>query len=276
MNQYEKNIKMAEAYNIQEFEPKTISNQPANISITAMTGSGKTFLIIDFLSHVSKDYDHIFIMSRTAKLQEIFDFVPRENIVDGFSEDFIKGVLDYQRESKKKNKKLESFLIIMDDLINDVNYKKSLNIANLYTEGRQYNISTWNLVQKFTGLSPIQRCNVRYAISFDIDTYSERKAFVENYMPCENNQVNHNLFRRITREKKYQCCIIEIYKNGVGVEEKVKKYVASEIKRKPKIKKEDYNKYIIKEVNPYLMGFGMNGYGTSMNIDDLDLTTYEE
>lgn len=269
-------MKLAEGYTISTFDPKTMIDMPGCVSITAMTGAGKTVLIKDLLSHTHKSFDKIYLISSTAELQTIYDFIPRENIMKSFDETFIAGLIDRQDAAKQeilkrerskgkgkgKNKqeeefvnssstpvvrvrtstpaglvnqgeipKLDKVLVIMDDIIHDVGYKKSKLLPSLFTGGRHYDISVWILTQKFTSIEPKLRCNVRWAISFDLDSSTERESFVKSYMCALNARVGDLLFQRIVKEKPYQCVIVEIYKNGASTEEKVKKYIAD-----PKVK----------------------------------------
>lgn len=213
---------------IQDFEPETMMKMPGCVSITAMTGAGKTILIKDLLKRTEKHWKEVHLVSRTAKMQSIYNFVPRENIQESWNEEYLMGIFNSRKSKKEKDndKDLDPILIIFDDIINDTNYKKSLAINNLFTEGRHYNISIWFLTQNFTSLKMLQRNNVRWAISFCHDTAVERRKFSDSYMSTENERVARLLFNKITKAKAYQCVVVEVYKVGVEPHEKIKKYIA--------------------------------------------------
>ena len=65
-----------------------------------------------------------------------------------------------------------------------------------------------------------------WAISFDLDAKKEREKFAQSYLSAKNQRVGELIFDKIVKEKPYQCVVVEVYKNGAPVEEKVKKFVA--------------------------------------------------
>ncbi len=226
---------------IKDLDPTSIGEQCGCMSITAMTGAGKTILIKDLLSHNHGKYNKIYLISRTAKAQPIYDFIPRSNIRDNFDEEFLQKIYDSQSGARQRNNKKmpDPILIIMDDIINDEKYKKSKVINNLFTEGRHYNISVWFLTQNFTSLKQLQRNNVKWAVSFCHDTALERDKFSSAYLSTRNARTGRILFDKITKEKPYQCVVVEVYKVGVSPEEKIRKYTADPNVRKFKVKSVD-------------------------------------
>lgn len=226
---------------IVDFDPKTICSIPGCVSITAMTGAGKTILIRDFLKQTEDHFKEVHLISRTAKSQSIYDFIPRDNIKDDFDEDFLSSLYQQRKLKKLNNNKvsLDPVLIIFDDIINDPMYKKSKIIDNIFTEGRHYNISVWFLTQNFTSLKQLQRNNVRWAISFCHDTALERDKFSSSYLSVQNDRIGRLLFNKITKEKPYQCVVVEVYKVGVDPCEKIKKYIANPDVKDPKVKPVD-------------------------------------
>ena len=231
---YRNDLLKAKSYNIEEFDPESIASTPGNMSITAATGAGKTVLIVDLLSRVYDKFDSIYVFSRTAKAQPIYDFVPRRSIFDRFNEEFLVKLWNIQFNKKMADNtcKMDKILIIMDDIINDEEYKKSKIIDDYFTGGRHFSFSVWFLTQNFTSLKLLQRNNVRWAVAFDLDADRERGKFVESYLSAYNRRVGNLLFNRIVKEKPYQCVVVEIYKNGAETEEKVKKYIANPKPRK--------------------------------------------
>ena len=183
--------------------------------------------------------------------------MPRENIQETYSDEFISNLYNSRRLRKQayNSKELEPILLIFDDIINDENYKKACFLNNLYTQGRQLNIYVWFLSQNFTSVKLIQRNNVRWAVSFCHDTAKERNKFSEAYMSLKNDSVARLLFNKITKAEKYQAVVIEIYKVGAEAHEKIKKFIADDKIKDPKIK-------------PVIRGQHlMDKYGTSKNVE---------
>lgn len=258
---YKNDLLLAESYNIQEFDPKTLVEHPGCMSITAMTGAGKTVLIKYLLSVVHKHFDRIYLISSTAKLQPIYDFIPRENIMETYNEEFLDKLISDQAVMKmvikdgvsvhpgasssrhrklvmgdsarcvgehraEVPKKLDNILVIMDDIIHDKEYQKSQVLKRIFTSGRHISVRVWFLTQNFTSLKLLQRNNVMWAISFDLDAKREREKFAQSYLSAKNQRVGELIFDKIVKEKPYQCVVVEVYKNGKSVEEKVKKFTA--------------------------------------------------
>lgn len=235
---YRNDIVKAKSYNIEEFDPLTMCDVIGNMSITAMTGAGKTVLIIDILSKIHHVFDAIYMFSRTAKAQPIYDFIPRRSIFDRFNEEFLVKLwnIQYHKKMADNTCKMDRILIIMDDIINDEEYKKSKILNDYFTGARHYGLQIMFLTQNFTSLKLLQRNNVRWAVAFDLDAKREREKFVQSYLSAYNDRVGNLLFNRIVKEKPYQCVVVEIYKNGAETEEKVKKYIANPKPRKFKLK----------------------------------------
>ena len=216
--------------NLVEFDPHVLAEEPAHVSFTAQTKSGKTYLIIDWLSKIHKKFDRIYMVSNTAKAQKIYDCIPRENIQDTFDEVFFIELYEEAYELSKGKKKLPKTLIIFDDIVNDSNYRKSGadTIDRYFTNGRQYNFSIWFLNQSFSLLNTTRRLNVMYAVAFDIESYRERDKFVEAYVSAINNRTGHIIFKSVVKEAPYQCIIIDRTKPGSSIDKKIKKYIAKE------------------------------------------------
>lgn len=229
---YRADIELANSYSIQEFDPMSIVDSYGFISITAATGAGKTVLIKDLLSRIHKYYDSIYLISPTAKFQKMYNFIPKSNISEVFDEEFLNIIWNKSSNKKLSDQscKLDKILIILDDIIHDPLFKKSTAMKQFATGSRHLNISMWILTQNFTSIPPIIRNNIRISIAFDLDGKKEKEKFVSSYLSSKNQRVGILLFERITKVK-YQACIVEVYKSGEDVENKVKRYIAN-----PKIK----------------------------------------
>lgn len=224
---YKADLEFANKYNIQDFDPHTIITQHGLMNIVAPTNSGKTVFIVDCLSKIHKHYERVLMFSPTAKVQKIYDFLPRSHIYDHYDEQVLIDLYEDRKKQKENDIPLEPTLIILDDIISSPEFIKSKIINKYAISGRHYFFTIFILSQNFTSLRPIIRNNACWSVSFDLDSYNERKKFCEQYLSSKNNRVGMILFRKIIHEKPYQLVLIENYKVGVDVEEKVKKYIAN-------------------------------------------------
>lgn len=251
-------IESEETYKkIKNFDPETLMKLPGALLVIAMTGAGKTVMIKHFLKVLENHYKEVHLISSTAMFQSCYNFMPRENIQETYSDEYIENIYKSRSMKKKADNsvELEPILIIFDDIINDENYKKARFINNIYTQGRQLNISVWFLSQSFTAIKPIQRLQARWAVSFCHDTANERDKFSESYMSLKSNSIAKVLFNKITKSKKYQAVVVESYKVGEEASEKIKKFIANDKIKDPKIK-------------PIIRGYYlMDKYGTSKNVE---------
>jgi len=217
---------LANSYEIQEFSPEDIQEISGGIiAICAATGSGKTVLLKDILSKIHTNYDKIHVFSRTAKLQESYDFVPRYMITDDFDEELLTEIWNHQVDTHQQEKPLEQVLLILDDIIASPSYKKSKMLDEVAYGARHLKITVILLSQNMSSIKSSIRNNIRIAIAFQLSSKREREKFVEQFLAAENNRIGDVLFRRIT-DVKYQSIIVQAYKSGALINEKVKRYIA--------------------------------------------------
>lgn len=225
-------------------------------AIIAPTGSGKTVLLKNILNTVHKKYDDIVLMSRTAKFQEAYNFFPRHQILDDYSEQFLTDLWNKQSEAylefasndlaakpfgpsrwtfskslnRVKKKKREKVLVILDDVIASPSYQSSKIINELAFGARHVGITLWVLSQNFTSIKPAIRNNIRILCAFWLDSEIERKKVIYQFLSTKNHNIGDLLYKKITGTK-YQAIIISNYKSGAPLEEKVKKFIGD-----PKVK----------------------------------------
>jgi len=212
---------------IVEFDPMELTAIDGGIiAIIAPTGCGKSILLRDILSKIHKHYDNIYLMCPTAKMQDCYNYFPDENIIDHFDEQLLENVYEEQKNSIKKNKKMKKPLIILDDIIGEPEYDKSIMLNKIATAGRPSNLTVILLCQYFSKIKQLHRTNLRAFIGFDIDNSDELEKFTRSFMCSFNKRTGRLLYKKITKEKKYQCCVVLIHKNFSEVHEKVRKYTA--------------------------------------------------
>lgn len=220
---------------ITEFDPKCLTEITGGIiGIVSPTGCGKSYLLRDILSKIHKHYDSIHIMCPTAAIQDCYDYFPKENISNFFDEKLLEDI--YTEQMTQKKGLVKKPLIILDDVIGEPAYDKSIMLNKIATAGRPLSITVILLSQYFSKIKPLHRTNLRAFIGFDIDNCDELDKFTNSFMCSVNKRCGRLLYKKITGEHKYQCCVVLIHKNYVGTDEKVKKYIGDPNVKKFKIK----------------------------------------
>lgn len=233
---YKADLKKLASYKIDEFDPMTLLTRNGVLSIIAMTGAGKSVFIIDCLQKVHSHFKHVIMISKTAKLQKCYSFFEPGTIYDEFDPDFLEELWNDRVQKQLLGSPQERTLLIMDDILNEKEVRKCKVLDDIFTGGRHVGLSLWCLGHNFTSLKPLQRNNICWAVSFDLDSSKEREHFSQQYLSAQNSRVGFLLHKQITKGKPYQCVVIEVYKNGASTEEKVKRYIANPKPPKFKIK----------------------------------------
>lgn len=219
-----------------DFDPTELTEILGGIiAIIAPTGSGKSILLRDILSKIHTHYDKIYLMCPTAKVQDCYDYFPDSNIIDHFDEATLERVFIEQQSSDKK--KMKKPLIILDDIIGEPEYEKSKMLNKIATAGRPLNLTVILISQFYTKIKPLHRGNLRAFIGFDMDSSEELEKFTKTFMCSISKRTGRFLYKKITMEKKFQCCVVLIHKIGCKTHEKVRKYIANYDVPKFKIKK---------------------------------------
>ena len=165
-------------------------------------------------------------MSRTAKLQSAYDFVPRSMITDDYDEEKMISIWDQQIKAKDEGRPIENILVILDDVIASKSFMKSKMLDEIAISGRHLNITVIILSQYFISLKPRIRENIRIAIAFSMANKKEREKFINQFLSADTFGAGELLFRNIT-STKYQSIIIQKYKTGEPINNRVKKYIAN-------------------------------------------------
>lgn len=219
---YKNDIELAEKYQINNFDPLVIPKDISGgiIALVGSTGYGKTFLLRDILSKIHKNYDRFIMFSGTAKLQKDYDFFPKENIYEHYSEEKMEEIWDKNYNSRDP----EKILIILDDVINDPEFIKSQVLKKYATGARHIKLTVFLLTQFLNSLKPIIRNNLRLVVAFESDNYKERRKFIDEYLSIINPRVGDFIYKKITSEP-FQCVVVAVYKKDKN--NKIYKYKAS-------------------------------------------------
>ena len=256
---YKNDYKLADSYNITDWDPSTITEDITGglITICAPSGSGKSVLLKHILSEIHKKFENIYLMCPTAKLQDIYDFMPKHNIMDTFNEEFLQRIWDAQVRDKSNKQ-----LIIMDDIIDLPEFKKSKKLDEMAHGFRHLNGYVILLSQDFNSIRPTLRKNARIAISFELPSKKEREKFTESYMSLENNHIGEILYKKLTGVK-YQCVVCLNYMVGCPLDTKVKKFIANP-KTKLKIQDKRSKKFKMNDEYDAFSTFGL----TNLNLEE--------
>lgn len=174
--------------------------------------AGKTHLCKHLLYFVKNRFDHAYLFSKTAFLQEdAYDFIPEQNKVAGFDYQRLADIVQNQKKLKEYNLKLPKdqrknieVLIILDDVIADKAVRAGPGgavINELFTNGRHCNISIICISQSIStryGFSGAVRENCDVAIAFMIQDQYSRETFCEKYLSIESKKAGMILLNSIT------------------------------------------------------------------------------
>jgi hypothetical protein len=235
-----KHLKLAREYDIPPLEsfktwnPESMPDYPA-IAIYARRREGKTHLMKDFLHKVKNRFDVVYCFSLTARFQDIYEYVPKSNIVNGFDTEILdKLVYDRMKEIERlrssgnvKLKGLPKALFIFDDVITEAGIRTSKSFASLFSLGRHARITVCVISQKITSLPPIVRNNTDVVISFFLHSELERKMLCEEYLSVQHWRVGEEILKMIT-EEEYNACVICLHNKGRKYEDYVFTYKAPE------------------------------------------------
>jgi len=224
---YKNDLLLADKFEVNVFDPTVIPEDITGgiIALVGATGYGKTFLLRDILSKIHKNYDRFYMFSGTAKLQKDYDFFPKENISQFYDEAKMTEIWDNAYNKQKGDR--ENVLIILDDVINDPEFIKSLVLKKYATGARNLGITIFLLTQFLNSLKPIIRNNLRLVVAFESDNYKERRKFIDEYLSVINPRVGDHIYRKIT-SVPFQCVVVAVYKKDKH--NKVYKYIATETK----------------------------------------------
>lgn len=178
---------------------------PNLVYVSAPRGSGKSYLIVQMLMNENlylQQYDKIFIFSPSlddVNDGNLFDLLglPKAQLFSKFDEKVIGRLMKY-----KKRRPQEQWLIVMDDMIGQKEFKNSELCRILAYNGRHLNISFWITSQKANAGSTAIRSNADQCIFFAPRSRNEIEAL---YLDSAINGITKKQFIKLltdaTREK---------------------------------------------------------------------------
>ena len=233
--------------NFEEFDIRKELDDKCNffMTITAKRRSGKSVLLKNLCYQIKDWYASCYVFSMSAGLQpDLFDFVAKENIYDGFQEEKLLEIWNAQKamvmslkKTKTKDKDIPKVLILFDDIIGSEKVRHSSVLNNFAILGRHLHFAVIILSQEMGGkygIPKVIRSNVDVAIAFYLDSEVCRDLFCTQYLSAQNKKIGLVIFDKITRGKPYQSIIVLNCKVNSNITEVVKTFIAKE--KVPKFK----------------------------------------
>lgn len=152
-------------YNIDELQLKNNTF----ILLASKRAWGKTVLIKNIVKNLFENYKFqaIIIFWETWKFNGDYDYISKNCHFRFNKIDKIDKILNYQKQKIKKNKNVDSILIIFDDVPLS---KKSTFLNDLWTQGRHYKLTIilWTQYINWYLSSSTIRNNIDYCFFWDI------------------------------------------------------------------------------------------------------------
>jgi len=219
-----RDIEIANSYSIPDYDLNEIKQIKGGIiALVAPTNAGKTYMLRDILWHLHKDYENIYLICPTAHLQKDYDFFPKKNTFKEFKEGDLADIWDKTQKLEPDKRKKQ--LVIIDDCAGYKEFVNSKTLRMIAISARHLNLTCIVLVQYLMTLRPIIRENIRLLITFETDSYKERKKVIDEFLALDNPRVGNLIHKKIT-QVPYQAIVVAVYqKDHKG---KIYKYIAQD------------------------------------------------
>ena len=197
--------------------------------LCARRNSGKSELLRSLVEDHKDEFYRIFVICPTEKVNGFYEkagIVAPENIRDSWSEEWATKLIDNMTKLSKTSKK--HVLLIMDDLVGDLNFRKSKTINTLFARSRHINISLIIAVQYLHTINPLQRNNADWVLVGQMNSHSieilceeyiakmSKKEFIELYNRATKNYsfllINNNSVKTDSLDELYQIVRCELKK----------------------------------------------------------------
>lgn len=192
------------------------------------TGSGKSFLILDFLYH-NQDVPIVNVISPTEDLNLTYTpHVPCALIYDDYSEDVISQIIKRQKDVVKEAMKDPNIdprsICIMDDCLADSeDWVNDRNIKWVFDNGRHAKITFIIALQYPVGIPPKLRSNIQYSFLCRENSINLQKKYYDLYGGCfPTFEMFQDCFLKCTENRG--CLVIKNESLSSNLEEQVFHY----------------------------------------------------
>lgn len=228
------------------------------IIIIAKSGSGKSWVVRDILSHMP-NLPCGTVIAPTDRVTKFFDdIMPPAYIHHQFDIEILDNIFKRQEAIQEKNKKRikkkkkpidpRVFYIMDDCMSSKKEWIKDRNMMKLMYEGRHYQITYLLTMQYSLGIPPELRSQFDFIFLLGEDMVSNKKKLYDHYAGMfPNFNVFKTIFDQITED--YGCMVINNRIKSNDLKQKVFWYKANNIK-KLYIGDSDYKKYHSKHFDP--------------------------
>lgn len=128
-------------------------------------GTGKSTLIRDIMSHIRGYIDLPLAMTPTEESATMFgQCMPKSCVYNDYSVDTIRNVIDCQRKNARK-KQEQHVLVVLDDMMFDKKVLKSVEMRDIFMNGRHLKITFINAMQYVMDMGPDLRTQVDYVFA---------------------------------------------------------------------------------------------------------------
>lgn len=138
------------------------------ISLVAKRNSGKSYLLRYLVLTEKENFDKIFVICPTERINKFYSgFVPEKDVFDSYEEEWVEKLIATLTKvnSGKPKSEYKRVLLIMDDCIADTNMHASPTLKKLYSRGRHLGVSLVVTTQHLTGISPLMRTNSDFLLA---------------------------------------------------------------------------------------------------------------
>jgi hypothetical protein len=172
--------------------------------ISAPRRSGKSTLLVNLLTRPEfyrNKFDKIYIFSQTIYLDgtwgKVLSLLPKEQIFEEFNPELIMQIIDRNRDGQK-------ILIVVDDCIGDVGFKKldsSDVLTKISTRGRHFGVSLIVSSQAVSAVSSHFRKNTDCIVVFATENARERTIIHEEFLAHLSKEEFRQIFNFATKDK---------------------------------------------------------------------------
>ena len=212
--------------------------------------SGKTHGINELVFWLDQKfkYKNCFCISNTAKMNDAFPFMKKDNIFTDL--DVLDSIIEIRKQSFKMEKKCcrDPILIIMDDVSGlrsksksnskkniDIRYNEALEFAA--TTGRHYHLHFIISVQGKAMISKLQRNNASISFIWVPKSLMDKKMVTDEYLGLSKNKQEREALFDELYAVPYQCLVVENHLTGcTKTQDYCRKLVFPAKKRKFKMK----------------------------------------